>query len=125
MTFVYERAAKFVADGWNDLASRFERTEPAHPEHDKFRAFPSSWSENDLVEAMRNYAAWEPEQYGYLQHLDQASALSMMRVVDVASALGRTIGPTQYLSEVDSVEYAMEAHRIAGKILERQVARRE
>lgn len=123
--FVYERAAKIVKTNWGDLRERFARMDSVHPEHDKFQAFPSTWSDNALVDAMRNYTSWEPGQYGYLEHLDQASVLSMMQVVDVASALGRTLGPTQYLSEVDSVEYAQVAHRVAGEMLERQVARRD
>lgn len=122
---VYRRAAKTVATSWDDLQERIARMDPAHPEHDRFRAFPSSWSANDLVDAMRHYASWEPEQYGYLQRLDPASVLSMMQVVDVANALGRTLGPTQVLSEIDSVEYAQAAHHIAGSILKRQTDRWE
>lgn len=122
---VYARAAKTVEASWDDLQERFARMDPTHPEHNGFLAFPSLWSDNALVDAMRNYASWEPDQYGYMEHLDQASVLSMMQVVDVANALGRTLGPTQYLSEVDSVEYAQAAHRIAGEMLDRQVARRE
>lgn len=119
--YVYGQTAETVKSSWDNLRERFDRAEPTHPEHDMFYAFPSSWSDNGLVGQMRKSTAWEPEQYGYLQHLDQTAVLSMMQVVDVAEVLGRTLGPTQYLSESDSVEYSQAAHRIAGTILERQI----